>query len=209
MPLKLYNFNQSAYGRIVEIVLREKNLSFERTEINPFAEDVPEDYVLLHPFQRVPVLQHDGFTLYETNAITEYLDDAFPEFQLKPQAPEIRARMRQIIALIDNYGYWPLVRMVFAERVSKPLVGDVPDMVTINKGLIKSADALAALEFLTEPGGFLVGESYTLADAHVIPMVDYFCRTPEGQEVFAGFPKLSNWWDRLQIRPSTLDTRPD
>ena len=42
-------------------------------------------HLALHPFNRVPVLQHDDFTLYETSAIVSYLEDTFPNPALQPK----------------------------------------------------------------------------------------------------------------------------
>ncbi|PHQ70177.1 MAG: glutathione S-transferase [Sneathiella sp.] len=209
MTLKLHNFHRSAYGRIAEITLREKRLDFERQEINPFAEDISEDYLRLHPFKRVPVLEHDDLVLYETRAITEYLEDRFGGPKLRPDDPVTAAKMRQIIAIIDNYGYWPLVRMVFSQRISRPASGLVADETIIAEGLAKSALVLAALEAIIGLDEYLVGPTYSLADAHVVPMIDYFCWTTEGTDMLANYPKLNSWWQRLKERPSTLETRPD
>jgi glutathione S-transferase len=48
-------------------------------EIDIFAPDGPqEDYIARHPFKRIPPFEHEGFRLYETGAITRYVDEAFP-----------------------------------------------------------------------------------------------------------------------------------
>jgi len=73
--------------------------------INPFDDQAPDSYGELHPFCRVPVLQHDGFTLHETGAITRYLDEAFPGPSVPPKGPQARARVAQIISVVDAYVY--------------------------------------------------------------------------------------------------------
>ena len=77
--LVLHGYRYSVYNRIARLALAEKGLACERVEVNPFDPDRPAVYLTLHPFGRVPVLVHDGFALYETGAITRYLDRAFPE----------------------------------------------------------------------------------------------------------------------------------
>jgi len=209
MDLILHSFYRSAYGRIAEIVLAEKELSFVRKEINPFAEDLNKEYLKLHPFARVPVLQHGSLTLYETNVITEYLDDCFSNSALRPVGPESRAKMRQIVAVIDNYGYWPMVRQVFSERISRPSEGFLSNEEVVAEGLAESARTLAALEEIISEEEFLVGPAFSLADAHLIPMIDYFCMTTEGKQLLASYPKLSDWWASIEKRPCTINTRPD
>jgi glutathione S-transferase len=73
--------------------------------INPFDDQAPDSYGELQPFRRVSVLQHDGFTLHETGAITRYLDEAFPGPSLPPKDTQARARMAQIISVVDAYVY--------------------------------------------------------------------------------------------------------
>jgi glutathione S-transferase len=206
--LKLYNYYQSAYGRIVVIILTEKGLPCEREEINPFAEDISPEYLKLHPFKRVPVLQHDDFILYETRAIAEYLEEQFPTPSLVPDDPISRARMRQIISLIDNYGYWPMVREVYVEHNSLREERRKPDPKILKRGLNGSEQALDALEALTSESSFIVGMQYSLADAHLVPMMDYFTLAESGRLLLQKYPKLSRWWAQLKIRNSTISSRP-
>jgi glutathione S-transferase len=56
MSLVLHGFRYSVYVRIARIALAEKGLTYENVEIDPFATDVPIEYLTLHPFKRVPVL---------------------------------------------------------------------------------------------------------------------------------------------------------
>ena len=127
MPLVLHGYRYSVYLRIVRLALAEKGVAYERVEVNPFAPDVPAAYLALHPFGRVPTLVHDDFVLYETGAITRYLDRGFAGPTLQPRSPRALARMDQIIGVVDSYGYWPLVRQVFSHRVFRPAIGQPAD----------------------------------------------------------------------------------
>lgn len=207
--LKLYSYYRSAYGRIVVIILTEKGLACEREEINPFGADVSPEYLKLHPFKRVPVLQHDDLILYETRVIAEYLDEQFPTPSLVPADPNSRARMRQIISLIDNYGYWPMVRQVFVQNNSRREEGKKPDLEELRRGLHDSAKALDALEALAGDNDFMLGADYSLADAHVVPVMDYFTMTEDGRNLLQGYPKLSRWWAQIKNRDSTISSRPN
>ena len=148
----LHGFKFSVYTRIARLALVEKGVAFSYTETNPFAADGPAVADGLHPFKRVPVLDHDGFVVYETAAITQYIDDAFEGPSLMPVGVRDKARVRQIIGVIDSYGYWPLVRQVFAHGVFRPLVGEPSDPAVFSEGLNASGKVLAALEALTEGG---------------------------------------------------------
>src|SRR5260221_817204 len=142
MALILHGYRYSVYQRIARLTLAEKGVSYQQVEVNPFAPDVPTAYLALHPFGRVPALVHDGFALYETAAITRYIDRAFAGPALQPADPRALARMDQIIAVVDAYGYWPLVRQVFSHRVFRPRAGQPTDDGEVAKGLAASVKVL-------------------------------------------------------------------
>lgn len=207
--LELFSYKFSVYARIVRIILEEKGIDFKTHEIDPFVENVPESYREIHPFKRVPAIRHGDFTLYETAAITQYLDEAFGRSFLQPDIASERAGMRQIIAIIDNYGYQPLVRKVFSESVFGPTFGEETNGHVLSEGLQESAPVLSALEKLVSDQGYIAAPGYTLADAHVVPMIDYFTMAPEGTALFSRYPKLTSWWNKVKERHSTISTRPD
>lgn len=208
MSLILHGYRYSVYVRIVRLVLAEKGLAYESVDVNPFAAEVPVGHRALHPFGRVPALVHDRFALYETGAITRYLDRAFPRPALQPQAPRPLARMDQIIAVVDAYAYWPMVRQVFVHDVMRPHLGTEGDPQELQKGLDASARALDALEALAAADSWLTGPDLTLADLHLGAMVAYFGQSPRGAALLAERPRLAAWWQRLQERPSVTATAP-
>ena len=208
MPLVLHGYRYSVYVRIVHLALAEKGVAYDRVEVNPFAPDVPAAYLALHPFGRVPTLVHDDFAVYETGAITRYLDRTFAGPALQPRSPRALARMDQIIGVVDSYGYWPLVRQVFSHRVFRPAIGQPADEAEVGRGLAGAAKVLAALEALAAPDAFLVGPALSLADLHLGAMLAYFAAAPEGAALLRNHPRLAAWWGRLSRRPSFAATDP-
>lgn len=208
MTLVLHGYRYSVYVRIVRLVLAEKGLAYEQVEVNPFAAEVPADYLALHPFGRVPTLVHDGFALYETGAITRYVDRAFPAPALQPADPKRLARMDQIMGVVDAYAYWPLVRQVFVHDVVRPHLGTAGDAAELEKGLEAAAKVLDALEALAAADACLTGPDISLADFQLGAMVAYFAQSPRGAELLATRPRLAGWWRRLGARPSFAATEP-
>jgi glutathione S-transferase len=204
----LHGYRYSVYLRIARMALLEKGLGWTHAEVDPFAETVPAGYLALNPFGNVPTLVHGGFVLYETAAIARYVDEAFPGPKLQPEAPRERARMSQIVAIIDAYGYRPMVRQVFSQRVFNPARGRLPDEATVAEGLSRSRPVLSALESLSADGPFLTGGRLTLADIHLAPMMAYFVAAPEGREALADHARLSAWWMSVSRRPSLIATEP-
>jgi glutathione S-transferase len=206
MALVLHGYHYSVYNRIARLALAEKGVAYDRVEVNPFA-DIPAEYLALQPFGRVPTLVHDGFVLYETGAITRYVDRTFAGPALQPGSPRALARMDQLIGIIDSYGYWPMVRQVFSHRVFRSAAGRPVDEAEVTRGLAGAAKVLPALDALAaEP--FLAGPELSLADLHVGAMIAYFTLAPEGAALLARHPRLAAWWGRLRQRASFAATDP-
>lgn len=208
MTVELFGYRHSVYVRIARLALEEKQVRYVLTEVDPFAEQIPEQYLAMHPFRRVPTLVHDGFVLYETGAITRYVDEAFDGPSLQPETTKQRARMQQIVSVVDSYGYWPMVRQVFAHRVFRPRVGQNADESEVARGLAGSANVLRALEKIAGAGTCLVGDQFTLADVHLAPMMSYFTAAPEAATLLGNYRRLSEWWERVACRPTMLATEP-
>jgi glutathione S-transferase len=208
MPVTLFAYRFSVYSWIARLVLAEKGVPCSYIEVNPFAPDLPPDYLTRNPFRRVPTLMHGDFVLFETTAITRYVDEAFAGVDLQPEDGRRRARMAQIIAIVDAYGYWPMVRQVFSHRVFRPRIGHPTDEREIKIGIISSERTLAALETLAEPGDFLVSGRVSLADLHLAPMMAYFTAAAEGRAALAHHEALSAWWASIRNRPAFVATDP-
>jgi glutathione S-transferase len=208
MNVELYGYQYSVYSWIARLALEEKGVSCHWIEINPFAPDIPESYLTLHPFKRVPALVHDKFQIYETGAITRYVDEAFPGPRLQPTDPRHRARCGQFLSIIDSYVYWPLVRQVFSHRVFRPRLGRPSDATEIQKGLDAAPEVLAALERLVADTEYLCGTELSLADIHLAPMIGYFVMAGEGEALLKRHRKLSHWWATISARTTYRATMP-
>ncbi len=202
MSLALYGATYSVYTRIARLALIEKGVAFDLHEVDVFRPGgPPPEHVLRHPFGRIPVLDHDGFRLYETGAIARYIDEGFPGPGLQPQDPKARARMNQIVSIMDAYGFRILVWDVFVERVSGPRQGRAPDEAKIASALPQADRILREIDRLHESG------SLTLADLWMAPMLALFRLAPEGADALGHFPRLAAWFDAFQARPSAKATR--
>jgi glutathione S-transferase len=113
-PVVLYGYRYSVYLRIVCMALVEKGVGWSHVEVNPFAEAIPAYYLALHPFGRVPTLKHGDFVVYETAAITRYIDDVFPKPRLRPGAHEPDHRDRRFLRILADGA-----ASVFAARIQR------------------------------------------------------------------------------------------
>ena len=204
----LFGLERSVYTRIARLALEEKEVSYSLREVEIFGPGgVPEEHLKRHPFGRIPVLQCGALSLYETSAITRYVDEAYSGPTLQPCDPLSRSRMNQVIGLLDAYAYRPMVWGVFVQRVQVPLSGGAPNESEIASSLRSAAVCLKALEALLGPTPFLAGEKISLADLHAFPILRYFCLAPEGHSLLKSHPALFRWYEVMLTRPSVARTK--
>jgi glutathione S-transferase len=197
----VYGAAYSVYVRAVRLTLVEKGVAYDLVEADVFGN--PDDraaQMQRHPFGKIPAFEHDGFRLYESQAIERYVDEAFDGPALQPTDLRRRARMSQALSMLDSYAYPHLVWGVYSERVEKPKRGIAPDEARIAEALAKSWICLEALAQIMGDGPWLAGRSLSLADLHGAPMIDYFRQTPEGAAMLAEFPPLAAWWPAMKWR---------
>lgn len=205
----LTGYHLSVYTRAVRMALAAKGVACRFEPCNPFDPADAGRLRKLHPFGRVPVLEHGGFRIYETQAILDYVDGALDGPTLGHVTPKHRARMRQVMCIVDNYLYVPLVRQVFSHRVFLPLMGEAAEEDVVRAGLEKAVPVLDALEEIAAEGQTLVPGRMYLDTCLLWPMLDYFRMVPEGAEMLAARPALSKWAGWVETRDEARDTRPE
>ena len=157
----LFGAAYSVYVRAARLALAEKGVAYRLVEIDIFAEGgSPAEYAARHPFGRIPAFEHDGFRLYESGAITRYVDEAFPGPPLQPEDPRGRARVNQILSILDSYAYrtlvWDIYHRADACAGTRPRA---PDEARIAAALSRAETCLAALEALMEAAPGLRGRN--------------------------------------------------
>jgi glutathione S-transferase len=199
----------STYVRSVRLALEEKGAPYHLEEINILegAHQTPE-HRARHPFAKVPAFEHDGFELYETVAMLRYVDETFEGPSLQPDEPRARARMAQVLSIIDAYAYPACIGACVIQRLVVPLTGGTPDEDVVAAAVPQATTSVEALEALLDGNEFFAGDKLSLADLHVVPIYDYFSQTPEGEAALAGAPNLRRWWDAISQRESVERTKP-
>lgn len=205
----LYGPALSTYVRTVRLTMVEKNLDYDLVEIDlAGGEHRAPAHRARHPFGKVPALEHDGITLYETAAITRYLDAAFPEVSLTPTEPRQIGGMQQAISTIDAYVYPALVGTLVIQRLVVPTRGGTPDEAAIAEAMPMVRTSLEALDTMLVDTVWLSGGDLGLADLHLAPIMAYFSGLPEGQELLPEHTNLQRWWAAMSQRASMTATAP-
>ena len=198
MPLVFYYGSGSPYAWRVWLALEHKQLAYELKTMSFSAGDLRKaEYLAINPRHRVPAVVDDGFSLYESAAILEYLEEKYPGPKLFPGDVQQRAIVRRLVREADEY---------FADAMDELLheilfkAQEKRSAERIQRGRQTLADELAVWETLIR-GDFLAGP-LSAADLTLYPMVALTLRcdkkTPDlGIRNIVG-PKLSAWIARIE-----------
>ena len=193
----------SPFGRAVMATLEEKGAPFRLARLAPRSRE----HLALHPFGRIPILEHDSFRLYETQAILRYLDRMLPDPALTPSDPMRAARMDQLMNINDWYLFQGVGNVIIFHRVVGPKVmGTTPDEDAIKAAMPKAHVVFKELARLLGQQPYFVGDTITLADLMLAPAVEFFTQTPEWTALGAPHANLGAWLARVQARPSMKAT---
>jgi glutathione S-transferase len=196
----------SPFGRAVLATLEDKGASYRLSPVAPGTLR-SEPHISRHPFGRVPVLEHDGFMLYESQAILRYLDRVLPSPALTPADPKAAGRMDQVMNISDWYLFQGVNNVISFHRIIGPrLLGLTPDEKAIAEAMPKAHVVFNELSRLLGTKTYFAGEEVTLADILVAPQLDFLAETPEWGALTAASPNLPPWLDRMNARASFKST---
>jgi glutathione S-transferase len=194
--IKLYTFPASSNSRKVRMALIEKGLEFERVNVDlTNREQKNPEYLKINPFGQVPALDDEGFILYDSTIINEYLEDEYPYPPLMPKDSEGRARARLMEDLRDSH-FNPACVQIFRE-LRKPEGERDQSAMELAKGKIN--ECFDRIEKELEGREYLAGP-FSLADIAFVPNIDTLDRLQIQVD-----PKYKNtlaWIARLKARPS-------
>jgi len=198
----------SSYVWSARLALAEKGVTHELVNV-PFGAHREAQHLSRHPFAKVPTFEHDGFALYETQAIMRYVDERFAGTPLQPEDVHEWSRMNQIIGIVDAYAWPSIAGTILFNRILVPrFLGGAPDEAAITAALPRARLCLSEIDRLMEDHRFLASEHISLADLMVLPLLYYFSRVPDGQEPMVERPKLQNWLRQMETRQSFQVTKP-
>lgn len=203
----VYGAAMSPYVWSVRLALAEKGVAHELVSVPP-NEFRSAAHLARHPFGKIPAFEHDGFSLYETQAILRYIDEAFPAAALQPIELRPFARMNQIMGIVDAYLAPSLLAGVLYQRLVAPRLGHPTDETAVTAALPRVHEVLREIARLAGDQEFLAADSITLADIMAIPQLYYFKGLPEGAAQLAELPSLAAWVNRMSDRQSLQVTTP-
>jgi glutathione S-transferase len=203
----VYGLAASTYVWSTRLALAEKGVAHELVEVG-FGQHREEPHLSRHPFAKMPAFEHDGFPLYETQAILRYIDEGFPVAPLQPTDLHQFSRMNQVIGIVDAYAYPSIIGSVVFNRMLAPRLGLPVDEAAVAAALPRARLCVSEIARLMGDDPYLAGERVTLADLLVIPLFYYFGKLPEGEAPLAEHPSIRPWMRRMEERQSFQVTKP-
>jgi glutathione S-transferase len=200
--LKLLHHPLSTYARRVRIALVEKNVPHELVEIDMAARAhrAPE-YLAKNPYGRVPTIEHDGFVLYESAAILDYLEMLTPEPALVPADPKGRALVSMHTRLCDLEFARHATTILFPRRFLPRERWDLAAMEAAKKAIVRH---LGIVERQLEGRTWMVGDRFSLVEVANAPFLAFLPL----MEIEPG-PAVAAWSARIAERPSVRATTID
>ena len=210
MSIVLYYGSGSPWAWRAQLALEHKALPYERIVLSFAAGDTRKpEFVALNPRHRVPVLVDGDFVLYESNAIVEYLDEAYPATgaRLFPGDVRTRALVRRLIMEVDNYfdeAIDPLTTQAFSR---KPEERDPQQIAEGRKAVIEEVATFTK----AMRGDFLAGP-LSAADYALYPLVAFLkrceMRIPDLDADGMLTPQMKAWKGRIEALPYFDKTYP-
>lgn len=195
--IRLCGTSISNYYNKVKLALMEKNIPFEAVLAPPSQE---EAMLARSPMGKVPFIEVEGKCLSESQAILEYLEDAYPGTPLYPKDPWARAKVREIIQALDLYIDW----------AGRPLIGGVFFGAPMSEELKANAAAAwergtRALNRLTGLAPFAAGNALSYADCTAYPhlrLASVLSKAVHGKDILDALPGASAYLERMAARPA-------
>lgn len=205
MPeLQIIGGPASNFVWVTRIVCTEKSVPYTHVSAMPHTPEVDA----VHPLGKIPGMRHGDVTLGESRAICRYIDQVFPGPSLVPADAAAGAKTEQWISIVCTAIDPIMLRQYLASYIFPGTPDGSPDRTRIDAALPKMEPQFALLDRAVANTGYLVGETFTLADAYLTPILYYMGTRPESSAMLNKCARLPTYLDRNMARPSVRDTKP-
>jgi glutathione S-transferase len=203
--MRLYYNPMSSNSRRVTMAAIHLGLDLELVEINLMSEGDRRRLAEINPNNKIPVLEDDGFLLWESGAIMQYLADCTPGQKLYPVDPTCRADVNRWIFWSCQH-FSPAVGVLVWEQVWKKFVqGTDPDPVELARGNRDLEKFAGALDGHLAGRQWLAGDSLSLADYAVAAPLMYKDRA---RLPLDRYTHVMAWFKRVEQLDAWRDTEP-
>jgi glutathione S-transferase len=195
----------SPYVRAALLALEEKGADYQLAAMAPGTLK-QQPHLSRHAFGRIPAFEHDGWMLYETQAIIRYVDTVVPGPRLQPEEPRAAARMNQLMGIADWYLMPQVTMTITFNRVVAPRFNRPVDNEKVVQAVPNARICIAEIARLLDGHNWMTGETISLADLLLAAHLSMFAQAPEGATILREHENLSGWLARMEARPSMVAT---
>jgi glutathione S-transferase len=200
MGIRLHALALSPRGFKVLFAANQIGIDYEFVPIDFNAGDhrTPA-FTRLNPNQRMPVLEHDGYSLWESNAIIQYLAALKPESGYLPA--DLKARMSAVKWQFWDSSHWDAACAIFMfENVVKKFfnLGD-PNSAELKRGEDMMARLCPVLDDQLQNTRYVAGERITVADLSLAPSL---CHTEMAQIPVGNYKNIQRWMAEIRALPA-------
>jgi glutathione S-transferase len=213
MALTFYYGSGSPFAWKVWLTLEHKGVPYEFKLLSFDAKDTKKpEFLKVNPRGQVPAILHDGFALYESGAICEYLEERFPHQPLLPMEPQARATVRRLAleAAHVSEADTPLFEATLFRLKDEP--EDRAAIAAAQETVLKELAIWDARLADGSGGGDYLAGALSLADFTLYPHVRALRRIDLRQPqngLGDRLPKrLQAWMDRIEALPYYAKTIP-
>ncbi|XP_052741376.1 glutathione S-transferase theta-1 [Bicyclus anynana] len=200
MVIKLYIDLMSQPSRALYILLKYAKCDFEKKLVDlRQGAHYSDEFAAINRFQKVPVIDHDGFILTESVAIIKYLsrENLIPE-SLYPRDSKLQARVDEFLEW-QHIGLRLHCAMFFRVKVLDPTItGVAPNAKTLSGYENRMISALETFEnhWLQKGTKFIAGDNITVAD--LLAACELEQPRAAGYDPADSFEGMSSWWKAVQ-----------
>ncbi len=202
--VKVFGIPGSTYTWSARVALAEKGVEHELVMSPPQSDSQKR----VHPYGKVPAFSHGEHTIFETGAILRYVDEAFEGPALQPEGALARARMNQWMGVNDCYVYGPVIVGIVVPRFIYAPQGVPVDEDAVTAALPKARRAIELLNGGLAGKTWFGGDTFSLADIAIGPVIFYAGMLPEAKQLFDGLDELSAWRERWVARDTVKRVAP-
>lgn len=194
--IRLHGFPVSNYYNKVKMALLEKGVPFEEVYVYPSQD---EKVTAASPLGKIPFVEWDGQTLVESQVINEWLDEAYPEPSLMPKDPHERARVRELVTILELH-----LELAARRLYKEAFFGGTVSDETKREAERELEKGVRALRARAKFSPYVAGDAFTLADCAAIahlPLVTLATKKIYGRDFLEGID-VRGYVKRCTERPA-------
>lgn len=204
--MKLYTLAGSPNCRKVIAVIHQLGLEVDIEQLQPTSDDLEKpEFLAINPNGMTPTLEDGDFTLWESNAIMQYLASSVPANDIFPDDSRVRADITRW-HIWEQAHFGKAMGAILWENFAKPvLFSTEPDISVVEKATPEFHRFAKVLEGQLDQNEYVLGDTLTLADFAIAAPFMY---AEQGNVPLENYPNMQSWYRRIEQIPAWVKSAP-